>query len=44
MAEYTNALGQPVGAPVPGWRPPPYPSRAPMPTLLLTRSDVEPSG
>ena len=27
---YTNELGQPVGFAVPGWRPPPRPSRAPL--------------
>ncbi|MGQ0750925.1 MAG: GNAT family N-acetyltransferase [Betaproteobacteria bacterium] len=30
MADYTNALGQPVGLPLPGWRPPPPPPREPM--------------
>ena len=30
MVDYTNALGQPVGFPLPAWRPPPPPSREPM--------------
>ena len=30
MTHYTNALGQPVGFPLPGWRPPPLPPREPM--------------
>ena len=27
---HTNQLGQPIGAPVPGWTPPPRPTRTPM--------------
>jgi RimJ/RimL family protein N-acetyltransferase len=30
VTDYTNALGQPVGFPLPGWRPPPPPPREPM--------------
>ncbi|MGK9164993.1 GNAT family N-acetyltransferase [Inquilinus limosus] len=30
MAEFTNALGQPIGAPVPGWEKRPLPPRTPM--------------
>lgn len=30
MAQYANSLGQPVGLPLPGWRPPPAPPREPM--------------
>jgi RimJ/RimL family protein N-acetyltransferase len=30
MSEYTNHLGQPVGAPVEGWTPRPFPAREPM--------------
>ena len=30
MTDHTNALGQPVGFPLPGWRPPPPPPREPM--------------
>ena len=30
MTDYTNALGQPVGFPLPGWRPPSPPPREPM--------------
>ncbi|MGK9237220.1 GNAT family N-acetyltransferase [Inquilinus limosus] len=30
MADITNALGQPIGAPVPGWEKRPLPPRAPM--------------
>ena len=29
-AEYTNALGQPIGPPMPDWAPPPRPPREPM--------------
>ena len=28
--EFTNPLGQPVGFPLPGWQPPPWPPSAPM--------------
>ena len=30
MSQYTNSLGQPIGFPLPGWRPPPAPPREPM--------------
>jgi RimJ/RimL family protein N-acetyltransferase len=30
MSQFTNSLGQPIGAPVPGWMPPPVPPREPM--------------
>ncbi|HLJ54158.1 MAG TPA: GNAT family protein [Chthonomonadaceae bacterium] len=30
MQQHTNELGQPVGAPVPDWTPPPRPERAPL--------------
>jgi RimJ/RimL family protein N-acetyltransferase len=30
MTHDTNALGQPIGRPVPGWQPPPRPARTPM--------------
>jgi RimJ/RimL family protein N-acetyltransferase len=30
MTQAFNALGQPVGQPLPGWRPPPVPPRAPI--------------
>src|SRR5689334_17262921 len=30
LEQETNALGQPVGPPVPGWTPPPAPAREPL--------------
>ena len=30
ISQPTNSLGQPIGAPVPGWIPPPLPPREPI--------------
>ena len=38
----TNALGQPIGHPVPGWTPPPRPPRAPLTGRYCRLEPLEP--
>jgi RimJ/RimL family protein N-acetyltransferase len=41
-AEYKNALGQPVGPPLPDWTPPPWPPREPMTGRLCRIEPLDP--
>jgi RimJ/RimL family protein N-acetyltransferase len=41
--EYTNSLGQPVGAPLPDWTPPPRPPREPMTGRYCRVEPIDPA-
>ena len=43
MSQHTNTLGQPVGAPLPTWTPPPLPSREPMVGRTCTVAPLDPA-
>jgi len=43
MTHDTNALGQPIGRPVPGWQPPPRPGREPMTGRYCRLEAVDPA-
>ena len=40
---HTNALGQPIGFPVPGWKAPPMPPREPMTGRLCRLEPIDPT-
>src|SRR5260370_17915071 len=42
MAQHHNALGQPVGTPLPGWSPRPHPPRAAMTGRFCTVAPLDP--
>ncbi|RPI81787.1 MAG: hypothetical protein EHM42_10175, partial [Planctomycetaceae bacterium] len=39
----TNTFGQPIGPPLPGWKPPPVPPRTPLQGRLCRLVPVEPA-